>query len=179
MYSYTGSVLHLWGIKRYIPDEDDHLYLWDGEADLTWMGATWLGMRSEHGVLLEIGGLHSQQGLPDSQVSARLSIAPKAHAMFWAHDFTGLEADVGNIYSLDSGRTWAYQQQRRRRGRISRVEIENGVVEAIIASHMDDIDRGIVVHNSDSTQRDIDPEDTGYSRKAALAEGINLQAWPN
>ena len=47
-----------------------------------------------------------------------------------------------------------------------------------VETYLGDVDRGIIRYWDDATQRARYPDDTGFSRKAQLAEGLELEGWP-
>ena len=174
---YSHAVVHMWGFQRFIPTEDNDLYIWTGDHDLDWDGATWVGLGRDQGSLLEVGTIHSQQGLPDNRTTIRLSVANSAMAMFMSHDFSGIDVDLGNIGSTDNGRSWFWLPQRDR-GRLSEVSVQDGIASAVVETYMGDIDRGIVRFWDDASQRDRSPRDTGFSRQGQLAERLEFDGWP-
>ena len=177
METYTRILVHFSGFQRFMPSEPDDIRVWDGNEDIVYEGATWEGIRTGDAAVLDVTSLHSQQGLPDRRVTLSMSVTPDALATFWANDYTGLDVDIGFIVSSDAMRTWARRPQRFR-GRISETEIDGGVASAQIETYLGDVDRGIVRYWDDASHQARFPGDTGFRRKAALADEIELEGWP-
>ena len=175
---YVRSVVALTGLSRVVPGEPDALRWWDGELALLFENVRWEGMRTSTGSLLQVSPINNQIGVPEGRVSVQFVVTEQAAGLFFAHDLTGIDADVGFIRSADGGSSWE-RADARLIGRLSEITVDQHVATALVETWYGDVDRGVVRYWNDQEHQAEFPGDTFFSRMEQLASGsFVLRGWP-
>ena len=150
---------------------------WSGSGDLVFDGYTWLGSRTEDGVLMSVKGLGTGFGPSAQRPEVNLAVTNQAIRRLLSVDLGVIGVDVSIIFSTDGGAAW--RASFTRSYRLSNHVIADGVLRAELESLLGDLDRRKPRTWSHEEQQARHPGDRGMEYKRQIAEGLREVAWPS